>query len=78
MYVSSHQMSALNEFAAGLITAYLAMKLSRLPLCSLLTGSLSRLLYDEKKIHLVYPEEMDSNVRDYSYDFAFQVIQEAF
>lgn len=44
----------------------------------LLTGSLSRLFYDEKKIHLVYPEEMDSNVRDYSYDLAFQVIQEAF
>ena len=41
---------------------------------NLLTASLSRLFYDEKKVHLVYPEKPDTNVRDYSYDLAFQVI----
>ena len=34
------------------------------------------LLNDEKKIHLVGPENLDSNVWDYRYDLAVQVIEE--
>jgi len=44
---------------------------------NLLTTSLSSLFHDEKKVHLVYPEKPDTNVRDYSYDLALQIIQEA-